>query len=184
MGDRFLAIVRYRYAMSSLFEQSGRQTLVDNVVFRQQYVNRVTLSDAAFGSTSFIGGLQVAPEAMMLGGTAVPAGSVLVFNGQGSPDQVIAVSGSTGAVIATLVLDDYELTAGLYDSTSNTLRIVARNTGGTHRVLELDPMSGAVLSGFDLPFQTNEAGLALDPSGNGLWFASQNEHDLLHIYIA
>jgi hypothetical protein len=46
MDDRFLAIVCYRYLMSSLFQEASSQTLVDGVVFRQQYVQRMMLSDA------------------------------------------------------------------------------------------------------------------------------------------
>src|SRR5262249_51544701 len=57
-----------------------------------------TLTSPGGGGTKV--GLQVLPSSMNLAGTSVPAGSLLVFNGE--LGKVFAVNPNTGATIATL----------------------------------------------------------------------------------
>ena len=119
-----------------------------------------------------LAGLQVVPAAFTLGATAVPAGSLLVFNGYANPDRVIAVNTSTGAVIASLVLAaNHDLTAGLYDPTSGHL-FIATNAGSSLR--EIDATTGAQI-GADIAVPINVqswSGLAIDPVSGNLWIGS------------
>jgi hypothetical protein len=93
-------------------------------------------------------GLQVLGAAMSLNGVAIPAGSLLVFNGYVSPDRVIAVDPTTGSVLATCILDgNHDLAAGLYDATSGHLFVLKTNNS----LLEMDPATGATLATITLP---------------------------------
>src|SRR5262249_41145737 len=65
---------------------------------------------ASFGSTAFFGGMQIVPVTpagqtpLTLHLVAIPAGSILLFDGLTNPDQIMAVNPSTGVVISTLQL--------------------------------------------------------------------------------
>ena len=138
-----------------------------------QVLQSITLTGAGFGTpyTYNYAGLQVLPGTMSLGGTAVPAGSLLVFNGYPSPDRVTAVDPATGAVVASLALGaNHDLTAGLYDPASGHLFVLANNT---NRMVEIDPATGATLASVAVPINVQSwSGIALDPSGASLWLGS------------
>jgi hypothetical protein len=144
----------------------------------------ITLS-AAFGSTNYsAGGLQVAPAAFTLGATAVPAGSLLLFNGTPSPDRVVAVDPATGAVIASLTLAaNYDTTAGVHDPVSGHLFLLDRQPG-TDLIVELDPATGVKLGEFAAPFNAGEAGLALDPVTGHLWYGSDQRNEVVELTTA
>jgi outer membrane protein assembly factor BamB len=118
-------------------------------------------------------GMQIVGAAMTLGSTAVPAGSMLVFNGYVSPDRVAAINPATGAVLASLALDgNYDLTAGVYDATSGHLFITEHNGPG-NRIVELNAATGAQVNAFTLPFNVQSwSGLAIDPVSHNLWVGS------------
>ncbi|MEY2843574.1 MAG: hypothetical protein RI920_1611, partial [Pseudomonadota bacterium] len=132
----------------------------------------LTLS-ADFGTTymSTWSGLQVLGAAMSLGGTAVPAGSLLVVNGAPNPDRVVAVDPSSGAVIASLNLaNGLDVVGGMFDPASGHLFALAYNT---NQMVELDAATGAILGTYALPFSSaGAAGLVVDPSSGNLWFGS------------
>src|SRR5512142_1918547 len=86
-----------------------------------------------FGSTAFFGGMQIVPvtpggqTALTLNGVAVPAGSILLFDGVTNPDRVMAVNPATGLIISTLILTkNYDMTAGVYDPFGGRLYITDR----------------------------------------------------------
>ena len=137
-------------------------------------LHTITLT-TAFGSTSTSGnmGLQILGSAISLGGTSVPAGSLLLFNGYAGPDQVTAIHPTTGAVLATVTLaQNYELTAGLYDPASGHL-FVTDARGSANHLVELDPTTGVELASVQVPFPVySYAGLALDPVSGNLWLGS------------
>ena len=139
-----------------------------------QVASSITLT-SAFGSTGLfnLAGLQVLSAAISLGGTPAPSGSLLVFNGNASPDRVVAVNPSTGAVVASLALaNNYDLAAGTYDPTSGHLFVVDRRTSPT-KVVEINPATAAEISSFALPFNASSyAGLVVDPAGGTLWYGS------------
>ena len=143
-----------------------------------QVQGSITLNAAAFGSTNFFGGLQVLGSAMTLNGVAVPAGSLLLFNGQTNPDRVSAVNPSSGAVIATLVLAaNYDLTAGVYDPASGHL-LVNNRAVNPNVLLEIDPANAALLNTYALPFNATEAGMAIDPLTGNLWYGSDQGNNV------
>jgi hypothetical protein len=154
-----------------------------------QDVKTITLTDGTggtpnFGSTSFFGGMQIVPATMTLNGVSVPQGSILLFDGQTNPDRVIAVNPSTGAIISTLVLiRNYDLTGGIYDPFSGNIYILDRSVSPT-QIVAINPANGAEIAGsrFNLPFNAGEAGLALDPAGDGtFWYGSDQSNSVVHL---
>ncbi|MEJ0018377.1 MAG: Ig-like domain-containing protein [Acetobacteraceae bacterium] len=129
-------------------------------------------------------GLQIAPAALTLGGTAVPAGSLLVFNGYPNPDQVTAVNPTTGAIVASVSLGvNYDLRAGVYDAATGHLFVMDGRTSPA-RIVELDA-SGATASlvnSFALPFNANSwVGMALDPVNGHIWYGSDGSTDIVEL---
>ena len=143
-----------------------------------------------FGGTSFVGGMQIVPvtpsgqTSLTLNGVAIPAGSILLFDGTTNPDRVIAVDPATGLILSTLILTkNYDMTAGLYDPFSGNLYITDRTTNPTS-IVAINPATGAEIAGsrFNLPVNAGEAGLALDPAGDGsFWYASDQSNNLYHL---
>ena len=128
-------------------------------------------------------GLQVLGAAMSLGGTSVPAGSLLVFNGYPNPDRVVAVDPGTGAVIAGLTLDaNYDLTGGAYNAANGHLYIT-ENNGPGNRIIELDAATGKQVAAITAPFNIQSwSGLAIDPGTGHLWLGAINGGDQLVEY--
>ena len=147
-------------------------------------------STTDFGSTNFFGGMQIVPvtpsgqTSLTLNGVAVPAGSILLFDGETNPDRVIAVDPSTGLIISTLILTkNYDMTAGLYDPFSGNLYVTDRTTNPTS-IIAINPANGAEIanSRFNLPFNAGEAGLALDPANDGtFWYGSDQGNSVVHL---
>jgi streptogramin lyase len=147
-----------------------------------------------FGSTSFqTGGMQIVPvtpsgqTSLTLNGVAVPAGSILLFDGVTNPDRVIAVDPSTGLIISTLILAaNYDTTGGVYDPFSGHIYLIDR-APGTDQIVAIDPATGAEIasSRFNLPFNAGEAGLALDPAADGtFWYGSDQSNSVVHLSAA
>jgi len=135
----------------------------------------LTLNAGDFGQTYSYNhtGLQILPAPMTLGTTAVPAGSLLVFNGYANPDRVTAVNPSNGAVIASLALaGNFDLSSGLYDPTSGHL-FISFNGGSGTELREINPATGAVLASITTPVNMQTwSGIAIDPVTNNLWIGS------------
>lgn len=136
----------------------------------------IVVNTADFGSTH-LGeqtGLQMLAQPVTLGNTSVPAGSLLVFNGQAGADRVVAINPATGALIASLALaGNYNINAGLFDPVSGHLFVI-ESAGSANRMLEIDPVSGALLKAVTLPVSVaGSAALALDPVSGNLWLASE-----------
>ena len=144
----------------------------------------ITLT-ADFGTTYTYNyaGLQIAPSAFSLGGTNVPAGSLLVFNGYANPDRVLALNPASGAIIATLNLaGNYDLAAGVFDPASGHLFVTETNGAG-NRLLELNSTDGALINTITVPTNLQSwAGLAIDPVTGNLWLGSaSNGNQLVQI---
>jgi len=139
-----------------------------------QVLQSITLS-SDFGlpySYNYLG-LQVLGAAMTLGASSVPAGSLLVFNGYPNPDQVIAVTPATGAVIASLALDaNYDLSGAVFDAASNRI-FLAESNGAGNRIIAINPSTGVQTGVTIAPFNVQTwSGLAIDPSSGHLWLGS------------
>ncbi|MEJ0019610.1 MAG: Ig-like domain-containing protein [Acetobacteraceae bacterium] len=149
------------------------------------------LIDTATGSeigsltlaSAFQGGLQVAPAAFSLAGTAVPAGSLLLFGPLGAGDSVTAIDAASGAVIATLALTpSYVTTAGVFvPSVSGGEVFILDRTQATTQIVGLNPETGAERVRFDAPFNAGEAGLALDPTHGTIWYGADQSTDLVEL---
>ncbi|WP_457334994.1 hypothetical protein [Rhizobacter sp. P5_C2] len=150
-----------------------------------QVLQTITLTPA-FGSINPFNniGLQQLAAPMLLGSSNVPAGSLLVFNGNiGGPDRVVAVDPASGAVITSLALDArYGLNGAVFNPANG--HIYLTETGGPgNRIIELSSASGAQLAAITAPFSVlNAAGLAIDPSSGHLWLGTANGGALLVEY--
>ena len=141
-----------------------------------QVVQTITLTND-FGTPYAFNylGLQVLAAGMTLGTTAVPAGSLLVFNGYPSNDRVLAVNPTSGAVIASLVLDgNYDLTGATFNPANGHIYLT-ENNGPGNRIIELSAASGAQLAVITAPFNIQTwSALAIDPTSGHLWLGAVN----------
>jgi len=141
-----------------------------------QVLQTITMT-AGFGSTQLANnaGLQVLSAPMTLGATNVPAGSLLVFNGNtGGNDRVLAVNPvTTGTVIASLTLDaHYGLTGATFNPANDHIYL-AEGGGAGNRIVELSATTGAQLGAVTAPFSVQTAaGLAIDPGTGHLWLGA------------
>ena len=147
-------------------------------------LSTITLTNAAEASsaTYYGDGLQVVPGAFTLAGTAVPAGSLLLFHGSPNPDRVVAINPASGNVISTLTLAaDYGTAGGAYDAVSGHLFLLDRRANPT-AVVEVNPATGAQISTFALPFNVStEGGLTVNPATGNLWFASDTSGNAIEV---
>jgi sugar lactone lactonase YvrE len=118
-------------------------------------------------------GLQIVAADMTLGTTAVPAGSLLVFNGYPSPDRIVAVNTATGAVLGGVSLDqNYDLVGGVYDAATGHLFVLGHNA---NQMIELDAATGAQVAAVGLPLNIqSHSGIAIDPVTGNFWVGSYN----------
>lgn len=131
-------------------------------------------------------GLQVLTAGMTLGSTAVPAGSLLVFNGYANTDRVVAVNPANGAVIASLALDqNYDLTGATYDAASNRIFLTANNVpAGGASIVAINAATGAQTGVTTAPYNIQSwAGLAIQPSNGHLWLGAVNGGSTLVEYL-
>ncbi|WP_374476423.1 Ig-like domain-containing protein [Zoogloea sp.] len=134
-------------------------------------VQTLTLDDTTFGGsyTSNYAGLQVLPQAMSLDGTAVAAGSLLLFNG--AYNQIVAINPGTGAVIKHMSLEQSAV-AGLFDARSGHLFILS---GSTNQLIEFNPADGNEIGRYALPINIqSNAGIAIDPTDGNFWIGSSS----------
>ena len=146
----------------------------------------VALDAASFGNqyTGNYAGLQVLGQAMVLGSTAVPAGSLLLVSGYyyNAPPTVVAINPGTGAVLARLELPwaNQYLTGGLYDAASGHLFVLQHQS---NQMAEVDPTTGAQIALIALPAGVNIqswAGMAIDPVTGNLWVGGVNDGAVVH----
>ncbi len=142
-------------------------------------------SGATLGSFALPGGgsgntgLHILGGGMTLNGTAVPAGSLLVFNGGVNPDRVIAVNATSGAAIATLSLPvSFDAVGGLYDPTSGNLFLVDDNP---NELVVVNPANGTIISRFTMPFDINYGGIALDPASGHLFIGTSQTSNVYEV---
>jgi hypothetical protein len=125
------------------------------------------------GSPSNHSAVQVLQQAISLDNKAVPAGSLLVFNGASAPDRVVAINPATGAAVASIAIANYDLTAGFFDAASGELWVVDTRGAG-NRIARINPNTGVELGAINLPVALKaDAGMAVHPVTGRLWFASQ-----------
>ena len=143
-----------------------------------QVLQTINLNATDFGLpyTANYSGLQILTSAMTLNGVAVPAGSLLVFNGYPNTDRVTAINPATGAVLATRALaTNYDLTGGVYDPGTGLLFVARSNGGSGSDVVAVNPATGAEVATTTTGINvTSWSGLAIQPSTGHLWLGSVN----------
>src|SRR5262249_11814382 len=131
-------------------------------------------------------GLQLLPVPMNLGGTPVPAGSLLVTVGS-SPDTIVAVNLDPAARLVGATLPSLSLAsivpsapAAVLDPASGHLFVL---DGDLDRLVEVDPATRTVVATFALPFAVdkNAGGLAVDPATGHLWVGSLASTDVAEV---
>jgi len=126
--------------------------------------------------------IEIAPEPLALGSTAVPSGTVLFINGETGPAEIYAVNASNGVVIATLRTEFgvSHVVGGAYHPGRDTFFLVqdcAPAAGERNRIAEIDPANGKVLNSFSIePFFSVGAGdVEVDASSGHLFVVSSVE---------
>jgi len=126
--------------------------------------------------------VEVAPVALTLGNTAVPAGTLLLINGESGAADIYAVDGSTGAVLASLTTSfgTSHVVGGAYHPTRHTFFLVQdRVPGGTNgnRIAEVNPLTGAVLNTWQTTayFSVNYGDIDICGSSGNLLVVSSDE---------
>lgn len=129
--------------------------------------------------------LEIAPEALMLGTTSVPEGTLLFINGETDEAEIYAVDKTNGAVLATLETDFgvSHVVGGAYHPTRNTFFLVQDKVPGAadeNMIAEIDPASGEVLNTFQITdtFVVNFGDLDVSSSSGNLFIVSSDEDDI------
>ncbi len=116
--------------------------------------------------------IDIAPEALTLGGTPIPAGTLLFIDGEFGVAEIYAVDKTTGTVLASLTtgFGANLVVGGVYHSSRNTFFLVS----ASDTVAEVDPITGAVLSTFPtLPsYNVSFGDIEVDPGTGNLYLVS------------
>jgi hypothetical protein len=127
--------------------------------------------------------LSFAPVSFTLGTTSVPAGSMLVINGETGTADIHAVNPTTGSVVASLAtaFGVSHVVGGAYHPTRGTFFLVQdRVPGGTEAnlIAEVNPITGAVLNTFGTGSSTytiNFGDLEVHSGTGNLYLVSSDE---------
>ena len=132
--------------------------------------------------------LEIAPEALTLGTTPVPAGSLLFINGESGVAEIYALDPSTGATLATLTtgFGVSHVVGGAYHGKRNTFFLVQDKVPGgasANTVAEINPVTGAVLNSFSIGglFSVNYGDLDVDKATGNLFVVSSDENRIAEI---
>jgi outer membrane protein assembly factor BamB len=140
-----------------------------------------TVSFNAPGGNGSYFGLQVLPAGLTLAGVVIPAGSLLVEDGQPQPDKVYALNPANGAILASLTLPNtMNVISGVFDPNRNSFFLLNYSPSANSEVIETRTNDGGVLNRYPLPTTVDRGGLALDPATGELWVAS-NRSNVLYL---
>jgi hypothetical protein len=119
--------------------------------------------------------IEVAPEPLTLGTTMLPAGTVLIVNGETGTADVYAVDPSDGSVLETLVtaFGNDHVVGGAWHPQRDTLFLVADQHDSTpSTIAEIDPTTGDVLNSFTATITINFGDLDVDVTTGNLLLVS------------
>jgi hypothetical protein len=166
---------------------SGDMLITDNEVGRIRRLNPVTAAEVssilypASDGILISRGLQFLPSPIILGGVAVPAGSLFALGQRGSDlrGQASAFDPTTGTPLATLLLPEgLRLLGVTFDPASGHLFASNLLSSFASEVVELNPADGLVVSRFPVPVLyvdqiTLIAGaITVDPVTSNLWLVA------------
>ncbi len=134
--------------------------------------------------------VEFAPVSLQVGSITVPAGTLLLINGETGPAEIYAIDTSSGAVLGTLptAFGTSHVVGGAYHPVRQTFFLVQDGVpGGTvaHRVAEINRVSGAVINSFrvvdaDPTFTVDFGDLDIGPNGN-LYIVSSDESRIIEL---
>jgi len=128
--------------------------------------------------------ISIAPEPVNIGGTIVPMGTVLVFNGETGVCEIYAVNKANGAVLAsvTTAFGESHTVGGTYHAGRNTIFLVEDRNAATpalkSAIAEINPVTGAVINTFpagDANWTVNYGDVEAHPATGNLWVVSSDE---------
>lgn len=130
--------------------------------------------------------LGFAPEALTLAATVVPAGTLLMVNGETDAAEIYAIAPATGTVLATLntAFGLSHVVGGAYHAGRDTFFLVQdRVPAGTANdsvVAEINPIDGSVLNSFKIDnilagFTVNFGDIEVNPNTGNLFVVSSDE---------
>lgn len=127
----------------------------------------------------------------MMNGVLVPAGSMLVFNGESGVVEIYAVDPATGAIIASLTtaFGASHVVGGSYNPVTGTFFVVQDKVPATaldNLIAEIDPVTGAVVEEFPTDtsgFTVNFGDLDVDPYSGALWVVSSDHSSVQRMSV-
>ncbi len=158
---------------------------------------RYSSTGAALGSYAVPGGgandfdLDGVAVDFMMNGVLVPAGSMLVFNGESGVVEIYAVNPVTGAIIATLTtgFGASHVVGGSYNPVTGTFFVVQDKVPATaldNLIAEIAPATGAVVEEFPTDtsgFTVNFGDLDVDPYSGALWVVSSDHSSVQRMSV-
>lgn len=139
----------YAYGVNSFFidiyQTNGQLADEENIPFETVFKTALNSYDKPAKTASL--GMDFAPESFKLGETAVPANSLLLFNGEERTREITAVNKQTGQVIAGMDIPNGRYVGGVYSNTRNTLFLI---DSANDDIIEIDPATGKEKSRFDI----------------------------------
>ncbi len=130
--------------------------------------------------------VDVASVALTLGTTAIPAGTLLFINGESGFADIYAIDPSTGTLLASLTTSfgASHVVGGSYHPGRGTFFLVQDRvppaTASKNLIAEIDPVSGAIISSFQIasPFTVNYGDIDVDAISGNLFVVSSDESDI------
>jgi hypothetical protein len=133
--------------------------------------------------------IAIAPAGFTLGGTAVPAGTILFINGETGAADVYGLN-PAGGVLSTLVASygASHVVGGGYHPQRGTIFLVQDQLGGPgvdNQIAEIDARTGAVLNTFDTDvhggFIVSFGDVEVHAGTGNLFIASSRETEILEL---
>ncbi len=122
------------------------------------------------------GGLQVLNAPLDLAGVSIPIGSLLVTRSDGD---LFAVSAIDGQLLAHLDTDPFiNAVGGVYSASQGVVFILDSSNNEIHAIRPNNGLSQSVLS---VPLEITNGSLALDPSDDSIWIATDESGDVVRL---
>ena len=122
------------------------------------------------------GGLQVLNAPLDLAGVSIPIGSLLVTRSDGD---LFAVSADDGQLLAHLETDPFiNAVGGVYSASQGVVFILDSTNNEIHAIGPNNGLSQGLLS---VPLEITNGSLALDPSDDSIWIATDESGDVVRL---
>lgn len=127
--------------------------------------------------------LEIAPEAITLGRTIVPAGAMLFINGESGVAEIYAIDANSGALLATLVtaFGNSHVVGGAWHPERNSFFLLQDKLGSIpNTIAEINPVTGALINSFSIAghVSVNFGDMDVEPANGNLLVLSSDEPDI------